>query len=368
MTTVDAAAAWHSKKPFTLAALAAFAAIGLAGCETSNNLLSGGATEPATKVAEQSAPAATAVKKGRLSIAPVIGPPDAVVKQLQAQLTQAAEKQSIGVTSSPTDPSDYTLRGYVVSAKEKTGTKISYIWDVTDPAQKRVNRITGEEFVPGTAGKDPWAAVTPQLTQSIADKTATALGTWLSTQGAASGGTPVASNIAPPSGAGAGAAPIQTAAVPAQPAAAATTGSIAKEQGPAFAIVPSVTGAPGDGNASLKAAMTSQLDKLGLGGSSAGARRYSVLAKVKSEPPKDGKQAISIDWEVKDPAGKPVATVSQNNKVPQGLLDGAWGDTAQHAAEGAAVQIRQLITDHSAGKPVQTGSAAGQQAASTQTR
>ncbi len=43
---------------------------------------------------------------------------------------------------------------------------------------KRVHRITGEEVAPG-AGKDPWAAVTPQVVQSIADKTATQIASWL---------------------------------------------------------------------------------------------------------------------------------------------------------------------------------------------
>ena len=39
------------------------------------------------------------------------------------------------------------LRGYIVAARDKTSTKVSYIWDVTDPTGKRVNRITGEEVV-----------------------------------------------------------------------------------------------------------------------------------------------------------------------------------------------------------------------------
>ena len=75
------------------------------------------------------------------------GAPDAVAKQLQAQLTTAIEAQRITVAKAPTDAAEYTVRGYVVSAREKGRTKVSYIWDVTDPAGKRVNRITGEEVL-----------------------------------------------------------------------------------------------------------------------------------------------------------------------------------------------------------------------------
>ena len=81
------------------------------------------------------------------------------------------------------------MRGYIVAAREKTKAKISYIWDVTDQSGKRVHRITGEEVVAG-AGKDPWAAVTPPVVQSIADKTAKQIASWLPTGGS----VPVASN------------------------------------------------------------------------------------------------------------------------------------------------------------------------------
>ena len=61
---------------------------------------------------------------------------------------------------------------------------MSYIWDVTDPSGKRVNRITGEEAAsPPTPRKDPWAAMTPQVAQSIAGKAANRFVAWLPSQG-----------------------------------------------------------------------------------------------------------------------------------------------------------------------------------------
>ena len=60
------------------------------------------------------------------------------------------------VTASREERADFNLRPYILAAKEKSGTKISYVLDVTDPAGKRVNRFAGEEVVAGNASQDPW--------------------------------------------------------------------------------------------------------------------------------------------------------------------------------------------------------------------
>ena len=70
-----------------------------------------------------------------------------------------------------------------------------------------MNRITGEEVVTANAGKDPWAALTPQVAQSIAGKAASSFVAWLPSQSAQG---PMASNVAS-----------QPSSVGAQPAAAA---------------------------------------------------------------------------------------------------------------------------------------------------
>jgi hypothetical protein len=58
---------------------------------------------------------------------------------------------------------------------------------------------------------------------------------------------------------------------------------------------------------------------------------------------KEGKQAIQIDWRVKDPQGKALGTVSQKNEIPEGSLDGSWGKTADAAAAAAAQGIVKLL-------------------------
>ena len=344
MTTVDTAAAWRVEKPITLAVLAAYVAFGLAGCGTGNNLL--GSTEAPTKVATPGIQT-PATPQAKVAIAPVIGAPDSIAKQLQTQLGSALEQKGIG-TVKATDKAEYTLRGYIVSAREKAGTKVSYIWDVTDPAGKRVNRITGEELVSGAAGKDPWASVNTQLTQSIADKTAGSLATWLPSHksaAVASGGATAAMASAP-------AAPSPTAVASAEPAAAAptpaapateATGSIGRDNG-VSAVAPVVTGAPGDGDTSLAGALQRELSRSGVAlADKPTGPAYRVEGKVTLGEGKDGKQPITIDWHVKDPQGKKLGTVTQKNEIPQGSLDGAWGKTADAAAAAAAQGILKLL-------------------------
>lgn len=346
MTTIDAVKAGRLRK-FAFAGIAAVFAIGLGGCETSSNLLGSASPGPTalsppppsdTPAAVAQAPAAA---QSKIAIAPVIGAPDSVGKQLQSQLTSAVTAKNIAVASGPADKPDYTLRGYVVSAREKSGTKVSYIWDVTDPAGARKNRITGEEILPASDNKDPWAGVTPQITQSIADKTAASMASWLPGQK----GAPVAS-------AGGGASVQTAAATPADALGATkaaaggpTTGSLGgAPAGSITAIVPSVTGAPGDGGVALTSALQRELSRSGVQLANApGGGVYKVEGKVAVGEAKDGKQPIQIDWNVKDPAGKKLGTVSQKNEIPQGTLDGAWGKTADAAAAAAAQGILKLL-------------------------
>ena len=373
MTTIHTAAAWNLRKPITLAAIVAYSCLALTGCETASNLF-GSSGETATPVADAAVTQPAAPQTAKVAVASVIGPSEGVARQLETQVQTALAKQNVSVAKSTADKSEYTLRGYLVSAREKTGTKISHVWDVTDPSGKRVNRITGEELVPGAQGKDPWSAVTPQLVDQIASKTAGSLAVWLPTQTAAAG-VPVAG--AQPPSAAPGLAPVAAAAIPAAASAAGTAlpapvaavapvvagaqqqlATAAASAGPSNAggptttasiprdavMVPSVAGAPGDGSVSLTGAIQRELSKGGVAlTDKASTQTYKVEGKVVVGQGKDGKQPISIDWDVKDPKGKKLGTVSQKNEIPQGSVDGAWGKTADAAASAAAQGILKLL-------------------------
>lgn len=354
MTTMDAAAARRRHPGVAIAVLIALAGVGLAGCETTN-ILGMGSTSVASP--EPAKPAAAQPPLAKVAVAPIIGAPDAIAKQIQQDFASAVEKQRVTIASKD-ERADFTLRGYIVAAKDKSATKVSYIWDVTDPAGKRVNRITGEEVIPGNASKDPWAALTPQVARAIADKASGTFMAWLPSQV----GPAAVASTPPAQPAGVGAQPVEPAPVaavdapaPVRPAATkataaarqkgTTTGSIPAPDGAAVtAIVPTVTGAPGDGTTTLTAAIQQELSSKGVTlASKAAPGAYRVEGSVTMGESKDGKQPIHIEWTVKDPAGKKLGTVSQRNEIPAGSLDGEWGKTAEQAAGAAAQGIIKLL-------------------------
>ena len=322
----------------------------LAACE-SNTALTGGASPEAALAPPKPAQPQQALSK--VAIAPVIGAPDQIGRQLQQEITAAIGQQKVSIVPAG-ERSDFTLRGYVVAAKDRANTKVSYIWDVTDATGKRVNRITGEEMVPGQTPKDPWSVVTPQIAQTIGQKSAASFGAWLpSAQAqvpvASAGGTGVQ-----PVGVGAtpGVSPVQTASAPGVTAAGSanrtpsvTPVSAPQQQGSGtVALVPAVTGAPGDGASSLTGALQGELRKSGVNlATQSAANTYRVEGVVKLGAAKDGKQPIQIDWNVRDPQGNKLGTVSQKNEIQEGSLDGAWGKTADAAAAAAAQGILKLL-------------------------
>lgn len=340
-------------KPIAMALCAGWLAVGLAGCETASSLFGsiGSSSDTPTASVANPPPAAASLQPAQLAIAPVIGPPENVSNDLKAKLTADIEQKSIRVAKSPGEQAEYTLRGYVVSSLEKKGqkAKISYIWDVTDASGKGVHRVSGEETAKAGSASDPWTAVTPAVVEAISNKTVSSIATWLP----AHSGAAVAS---------AGQGLVQTAAVTQpsaapQPSATSTpptsqapsaapstvTGSI-KSPGAIKTRVPSVTGAPGDGSTSLRAALQRELARNGMAlGDTPSPQTYTVEGKVALGAGADGKQPITIDWTVSDPTGKKLGTVSQKNEVPQGSLDGAWGKTADAAAAAAAQGILKLL-------------------------
>lgn len=307
----------------------------LAGCEGGGSLFSNG---PTAEVATAPPPPPQPQYIGRMTLAPIIGAPEAVSKQIVDQITQAGERQRIAISTAASPPADYTLRGYIVASRDKAGSKVSYIWDVADAKGQRVNRITGEELAAGTPNaRDPWALVTASVTQTIADKTAGSLATWLPSQ-PKGGAAPVPVAAATSSGTTTPA----SASAPVQPASLNTTTAALPQGGAVAAASPIVAGAPGDGNRALASALQQELGRQGVKLADVPGS-YKIEGKVLLGATKDGKQPIRIDWRVRDPQGKSLGTVSQKNEIPPGSLDGEWGKTADAAAAAAAQGIIKLL-------------------------
>lgn len=338
MTTRDAAAA---RRHCMAVALAAVMGIGLAGCSTGSFSLPSLFQQSAAPPQEAAAQETPQSPMAKVAINSIVGPPDALGRQLHQQFSSALERQRVSVAASKDERADFNLRPYILAAKEKNGTKISYVLDVSEPSGKRVNRFAGEEIVPASPSQDPWAAITPAVAEAIAAKAAGSFIAWLPNAGSPSAAladagpasAPKSAEHARPAGKkGPALASTQT-----------TTGSIARD-GALTAVVPSVKGAPGDGSASLTAAIQRELQTKGVSLTERPTpATYRVEGNVILGASRDGKQPIQIEWVVRDPNGKKLGTVSQKNDIPEGSLDGPWGRVADQAASAAVQGILKLL-------------------------
>ncbi len=326
---------------------AAIAATGLAGCESGATLAS---NPPETSVAP------VAPKLKTVAVYPVLAAPDPLNKQIQIGVADAIDKSKfrvITVADGSTPAADYQLRGYGTASKDKKAAKFSYFFDVLDAQGQKVNRLAGEEPLPkpGAKVKDLWPSVTPEIIKVAATKTATSFAASVAGAPSPSGQNPAPLPQTPGSAspatlppAAANVTPI-AANTPLAPQPAAVT---AAPGGPVTVAVLPVTGAPGDGDNALTAALKSELKRKGFSvveGSAPSA--YKVQGQVTATPNEQGQEAVKIAWDVKDGNGNRMATVSQGNTVEKGALSGAWGPTANDVATAASVQIDELIRGRS---------------------
>ncbi len=337
MTTRDAAAARRHCLAVALAAVIGLARLSLGGCGGSSFSLFQSSSSNAPQEPQPQAVAPAPVAK--VAINSIVGPPDALGRQLHQEFASALERQRVGVASKD-ERADFNLRPYILAAKEKHGTKVSYVLDVSEPTGKRVNRFAGEEMVAASPSQDPWAAITPAVAEAIAAKATGSFAAWLP-----NARSPAVAE-APHSPAGAGAPKADVAARPAGKKALASvqtmTGSIAKDG--LAAVVPAVTGAPGDGGTSLTAAIQRELTTKGVAlADRPNPSAYRVEGAVLLGAAREGKQPIQIEWVVRNPSGVKLGTVSQKNDIPEGSLDGSWGKVADQAASAAVQGILKLL-------------------------
>ncbi len=262
----------------------------------------------------------------KVNIAPIIGAPENVTSELTQALVVAGNERNLTLIPGTTG-GNYVMRGYLLASPERSGAKISYIWDVNDAKGARVTRVSGEEVVSKGSRSNPWSGVDSTVIRSIAGETASRLAANLP------GGRSAPAVASTPAAPAAGVATASTAA--ARPAAAPK---------PSGVLVAPVTGAPGDGRRSLTTALKKRLYKEGIklaNGTSTNV--YTVQGIVKLSSASGGKESIRIDWQVLDPSGKRLGTVSQQNTIPKGSLNGPWGAIADAAAGAAADGIVKLL-------------------------
>ena len=273
-----------------------------------------------------------------LAVAPIVGAPEKVSTELTQAMIAAGEDRNLTIVPGTTSSDGgYTLRGYLVAAPDRRGSKISYIWDVNDAQGARVTRVTGEETV-SRRGGNAWSGVDSTVIRAIATKSTSQLAAELPGGRSGSSSPSVASTPASPS---TGTTAAATSAATSAAASRSTTQTAPKPSG---VLVQPVSGAPGDGRRSLTTAIKKQLNRKGVKLVSGGATNvYTVRGIVKLSNAGSGKETIQIDWQVLDPRGKRLGTVSQQNTIPKGSLNGPWGAIADAAAGAAADKIVKLI-------------------------
>ena len=294
--------------------------------------------------------------KPAVALSPVEGVPQKYAAKVNDQLTASIKAKGIQVVEAK-DAQYVVKTSYLALPEPKKGTKVTYTVTVTDKAGNKVRTINGEQLVSDKHGGDSWTHVTDETAQQVAAKSALELTAWIENPSAAAPNTAVA-NAAPapaaapakvasaapkPATPKAAAAPVQTAslasAVEAQP-------SSTKPAAPTeiVAVVPAVTGAPGDGKTSLTEAMKRALAKQGIKVAASGRGAYKIQGQVELGAAANGQQPITIRWVVLDPSGKALEkTVVQNNKINAGMLDGPWGDVADQAAGAAASEVTKIL-------------------------
>jgi len=264
----------------------------------------------------------------RMDLAPIVGAPPKLAKQFAQELAGAGSDNKLTITPDGTG-SPYTLKGYLVATSERKGAKISYILDITDTKGQRVGRVSGEQLIARRSGADPWSGVDSAALHSLAVMIAPQIAASMS-----GGGSP------PPPASEPSPRPAPSASAPETAAAAPA----ARPKGPVTTIVAPVSGAPGDGTKSLTAAIKKRLYAKGVKLATVQTgNTYTVKGTVSVTDGSGGKQSIRIDWQVLDPNGKRLGTVSQQNNIPKGSLDGPWGAIADAAAGAAADGIVKLL-------------------------
>ena len=307
--------------------------------------------------------------KPAVALSPAEGLPQKYASKVNEQLTASIKAKGVQVVEAK--DAQYIIKpSYVAKSDGKHGTKVAYMFDVTDKAGNKVRNIGGEEVVSPKHGGNSWSHVTDEGLQQFTAKSATVVTAWLDNPVA----TPVATASAAPAAA---AAPVKVAAktapkpAPAQPAATQDAPSLASAvevptpakakaaAAPAelVAVVPAVSGAPGDGKTALSEAMKRALKQQGIKlVSSAKAGAYKIQGQVELGAEANGQQQITIRWAVIDPAGKQMEkTVVQNNKIVAGSLNGAWGEVADQAAGAAASEVTKLLQKPAAAGQAQQG-------------
>jgi hypothetical protein len=239
-----------------------------------------------------------------VSIAPLVGSPAAIGRQLADAMAKAFLKRDIPASDKTASLDSYQLYGRLVESRPRDGrVTLLALWWLYDGNGKIVGKRSADVVAAAGSGRLTADGPIARLASLSADKLAPLL-------------------------------------VGNQPAAASPTPA----PGRIRVAIDRIAGAPGDGATALKTAVATVLQRQNLAIVAAGGKAdLHVAADVSVSPAAPGRQHITIVWHVRRADGTEIGTVGQQNDVPQGQLTGRWGAVAYDVAVAAAGGLMQLV-------------------------
>jgi hypothetical protein len=243
-----------------------------------------------------------------VTIGPIAGTPAATAEKLRDAVAKELQKHDIPASATTASVASYQLTGRIEEAPPALGkARLTVFWRLQNAAGK----VVGERQPFFEAPPPDWTAGADGPVGELAAASADTLAPLLSDE------------------------PLP------HPLAAVATAV----EGRTRLAIGGVEGAPGDGDTSLAGSITAVLKRHDIDivtdpKSTAGLK---LDAQVAMSPGDAGKQHIKIVWRLHRADGSQIGTVAQENDVPKGTLDGAWGDIAYTVAVAAEGGILELI-------------------------
>jgi hypothetical protein len=240
-----------------------------------------------------------------VSVAPIAGPPAAVADKLAPAIVRGLLQRDIPASDTTTSLGSYILHGGLVeSPPAKGNATVTAYWRLLDAK----GRLVGEYSTRVEAATADWQSGDAKPVEKLA-----------------------AASVA-------GLAPLIEDETPARPAAAP------RESHKLRVAVQPLKGAPGDGGKALAHAVAAVLQRQELAIVEEGQKPdLTIDGEVSVTPAKAATQHVKIVWRVSRADGAEIGTVGQENDVPKGLLQGAWGDLAYNVALAAGDGLLQLL-------------------------
>lgn len=112
-------------------------------------------------------------------------------------------------------------------------------------------------------------------------------------------------------------------------------------------VVLPIEEAPGDGRKSLESAMIQVLRESGVPVRREPEKQDFLLrVDIELGEPQDGSQRIRLVWTLQSARDdSEIGTITQENRIPAGSLDGEWGDTAYAISRAAADGLIELLRE-----------------------